>query len=136
MFGSVAILASLVLFSLTAAVSGAPSVASRSPTVNAKGVHPLAAVSLTFANDVKAQPARLIELRRFDTNYLLGSVSAQSSFVDIADKTATIRFPVAQVPSGKVYVTIEAGAFVDSSDSSEFAGITTPSWTFEVDSEF
>lgn len=133
MMPSASTLASLVVILLAAGAHSAPSLSSRTPAVGAKNVHPLASVTLTFAANVNAQEARLIELRRFDTDFLLSSVAAQSSYVTIAGKTVTLTFPVSDVPAGKVYVRIDSGAFVDASDSSSFAGIADRSWSFEYD---
>jgi hypothetical protein len=127
--------ASLLLLLLASSASSAPTLSDRTPSVNAKGVHPLAAATLTFGASVTAQPALLIELRSFDTHYVFSSVAAVSSYVNIVGSIVTITFPVTEVPSGKVYISIEAGAFQDVTDSSNFAGIAAQAWPFEIESE-
>ena len=107
---------------LTSAL-GAPTASSFAPSNGATNVHPLSSVAVTFGADVVAQAAKLVELRRAGTGQVLSTVAALSSFVKVTGPTVSISFPLAHVPAGSVYVTIEAGAFVSKADQTPFAGI-------------
>ncbi|KAA0167888.1 hypothetical protein FNF31_00823 [Cafeteria roenbergensis] len=109
----------------------APTASSFAPSNGATNVHPLSSVAVTFGADVVAQAAKLVELRRAGTGQVLSTVAALSSFVKVTGPTASISFPLAHVPAGSVYVTIEAGAFVSKADQTPFAGIAGSTWSFE-----
>ena len=113
----------------------APTASSFAPSNGATNVHPLSSVAVTFGADVEAQAAKLVELRRAGTGQVLSTVAALSSFVKVTGPTASISFPLAHVPAGSVYVTIEAGAFVSKADQTPFAGIAGSTWSFEFQGE-
>jgi len=113
----------------------APTVSTFLPAKLSTGAHPRTDVVMTFSEEVEAIPAMLIELRRRETDYVLGAVAAVSSFVTVSSTSVTVKFPVVDVPAGNVYVHVEPGAFVSKSDKSAFAGITDSSWTFSIDGE-
>lgn len=120
---------------VASAAWAAPVATTLSPVNGAKGVHPLALVSITFDGAVEAGQAKLLELRRKSDSHVLSAIAAASSFVSIEGATASIAFPSRQVMSGAVYVTVEAGAFVSKADQSAFAGVAGQTWSFELQGE-
>jgi len=120
---------------LARAALAAPSISTFSPAKDATSIHPRANVVMTFDEAVEAKPAMLIELRRVQTDYVISAVAAVSSFVTVSGATVTVMFPVSDLPTGDVYVSIEAGAFVAASGASPFVGITDKSWKFSIDGE-
>lgn len=114
-----------------------PVINTRTPAANAVNAHPRSAAVMDFNVAVTPREARLITLRRFDTNALVSQVAAVSSFVTASSGNTriTVNFPIAEALVGRYYIEVEAGAFVDSVGDA-FLGIADKSWAFSVTGPF